>query len=166
MMPPRRTWKQKFSLAVRGTFDPVAFIGVGFAPGIEHTNNSFARIPPRCVRTAQALCRKVCGQLLANTVFPSLFHQDPRSYQGSGTFKSRLAHAVDCVFSRAAIVGVTSRTTLICLATCAQQHCPICTIQKQIGERTWSSRSAAVGLAGRVSGNLIREFLSKHLTTT
>ena len=27
------TWKQKFSLATRGTFDPVAMIGVGFAAG-------------------------------------------------------------------------------------------------------------------------------------
>jgi hypothetical protein len=36
------TWKQKFSLATRGTFDPVAILGVGFAAGIEQANNSYA----------------------------------------------------------------------------------------------------------------------------
>jgi len=36
------TWKQKFSLAARGTFDPAAVIGVGLAAGIEQANNSYA----------------------------------------------------------------------------------------------------------------------------
>jgi hypothetical protein len=36
------TTKQKFSLAVRGTFDPVAMIGVGLAAGIERASNSYA----------------------------------------------------------------------------------------------------------------------------
>jgi hypothetical protein len=35
------TWKQKFSLAARGTFDPVSMIGVGFAAGLEQSNNSY-----------------------------------------------------------------------------------------------------------------------------
>ena len=35
------TWQQKFSLAARGTFDPVSMLGVGFAAGIEQANNTF-----------------------------------------------------------------------------------------------------------------------------
>ena len=35
------TWRQKFSLAARGTFDPVSMLGVGFAAGLEQANNTF-----------------------------------------------------------------------------------------------------------------------------
>ena len=140
------TWKQKFSLAVRGTFDPVALIGVGFAAGIEQANNSFAGYGQGASGYGKRYAAKFVdgrtSDLLTHAVFPSLFHQDPRYYyQGSGTFKSRLMRMRSTPhLSHAAIVGVPSRTTLICLATCAQQHCPICTIQQRIGERTWSSR--------------------------
>jgi hypothetical protein len=35
------TAKQKFSLAVRGTFDPVALLGVGITAGIEQATNAY-----------------------------------------------------------------------------------------------------------------------------
>jgi len=35
------TWKQKFSLAARSAFDPVAFIGVGFGAAIEQATNAY-----------------------------------------------------------------------------------------------------------------------------
>ena len=35
------TTKQKFLFAARGTFDPVAMIGVGFGAGIEQATNAF-----------------------------------------------------------------------------------------------------------------------------
>ena len=49
------TWKQKFSLAARGTFDPVAVIGVGLAAGIEQANNSYAGYGQGAADTANGL---------------------------------------------------------------------------------------------------------------
>jgi hypothetical protein len=97
------TTKQKFSLAARGTFDPVAIIGVGLATGIEQANNSYAGYGQGAAGYSQRFAAKFIdgrsSDVLTHAIFPSLLHQDPRYYyQGSGTIKSRLAHAVTSAF--------------------------------------------------------------------
>ena len=97
------TWKQKFSLAARGTFDPVALIGVGVAAGIEQTNNSYAGYGQGAAGYSKRYAAKFVdgrtSDFLTHAVFPSLLHQDPRYfYQGSGTVKSRFMHAVSSAF--------------------------------------------------------------------
>ena len=97
------TTKQKFSLAARGTFDPVAIIGVGSAAGIEQANNSYAGYGQGAAGYSKRFAAKFIdgrsSDFLTHAIFPSLLHQDPRYYyQGSGTIKSRLAHAVTSAF--------------------------------------------------------------------
>jgi hypothetical protein len=97
------TSKQKFSLAARGTFDPVSMIGVGFAAGLEQANNSYPGYGQGAAGYSKRFAAKFVdgrtSDFLTHAVFPSLFHQDPRYYyQGSGSFKSRLIHAVGSVF--------------------------------------------------------------------
>jgi len=164
------TWKQKFSLAARGTFDPAAFIGVGFAAGIEQANNSFAGYgqgaPGYAKRYAAKFVDGRISDLLTHAVFPSLFHQDPRYYyQGSGTFKSRLGHAVGSAFVTRSDGGRTEPNYSYLLGdVSAAALCNLYYPEANRGAHLVFT-NAAVGLAGRVGGNLIREFLSKRLTT-
>jgi hypothetical protein len=164
------TWKQKFSLAVRGTFDPVTFIGVGFAAGIEQANNSYPGYGQGAAGYSKRYAAKFVdgrtSDLLTHAVFPSLFHQDPRYYyQGSGTFKSRLAHAVSSAFVTRSDNGRNQPNYSYLLGnTCSAALSNLYYPEANRGAHLVFT-NAAVGLAGRVSGNLIREFLSKRLTT-
>jgi hypothetical protein len=164
------TWKQKFSLAARGTFDPVAFIGVGFAAGIEQANNSFAGYGQGASGYAKRYAAKFVdgrsSDLLTHAVFPSLFHQDPRYYyQGSGTFKSRLGHAVGSAFVTRSDGGRTEPNYSYLLGDVSAAALSNLYYPEANRGAHLVFTNAAVGLAGRVGGNLIREFLSKRLTT-
>ena len=163
------TWKQKFSLAVRGTFDPVAVIGVGFAAGIEQANNSFAGYGQGASGYAKRYAAKFVdgrsSDLLTHAVFPTLFHQDPRYYyQGSGTFKSRLMHAVGSAFVTRSDSGRTEPNYSYLLGDVSAAALSNLYYPEANRGAHLVFTNAAVGLAGRVGGNLIREFLSKRLT--
>jgi len=163
------TWKQKFSLAVRGTFDPVAFIGVGFAAGIEQANNSFAGYGQGASGYAKRYAAKFVdgrsSDLLTHAVFPTLFHQDPRYYyQGSGSFKSRLMHAVGSAFVTRSDSGRTEPNYSYLLGDVSAAALSNLYYPEANRGAHLIFTNAAVGLAGRVGGNLIREFLSKRLT--
>jgi Carboxypeptidase regulatory-like domain len=164
------TSKQKFSLAARGTFDPVSMIGVGFAAGLEQAHNSYPGYGQGAAGYSKRFAAKFVdgrtSDFLTHAVFPSLFHQDPRYYyQGSGSFKSRFIHAVGSAFVTRSDSGrtVPNYSFLLgdmCSAALSNLYYP----PANRGVSLVFNR-AAVGLAGRVGGNLFREFLSKRLTT-
>ncbi|MGA2810992.1 MAG: carboxypeptidase-like regulatory domain-containing protein [Candidatus Acidiferrum sp.] len=161
------TWKQKFSLAVRGTLDPVAFIGVGFAAGIEQANNSYAGYGQGASgygkRYAAEFADGRSSDLLTHAVFPTLLHQDPRYYyQGSGSIRSRLRHAVGSAFVTRSDSGDTEPNYSyflgdLCSAALSNLYYP----RANRGAHLVFT-IAAVGLAGRVGGNVIREFFSER----
>jgi hypothetical protein len=106
------TAKQKFQFAVRGTFDPVSMVGVAFGAGIKQATNAYAGYVQGAAGYAKRFAAKFAdgrsSDFLTHAVFPSLFHQDPRYYyQGSGSFKSRLAHAVSSAFFARSDSGLT-----------------------------------------------------------
>jgi hypothetical protein len=164
------TPKQKFSLAARGTFDPVAMIGVGFAAGIEQANNSYAGYGQGAAGYSKRFAAKFAdgrsSDFLTHAVFPSLLHQDPRYYyQGSGSVKSRLRHAVGSAFVTRSDSGrtVPNYSYLLgdmCAGALSNLYYPAANRGAHL-----VFTNAAVGLAGRVGGNLLREFLSNRLTT-
>jgi hypothetical protein len=164
------TWKQKFSLATRGTFDPVAILGVGFAAGIEQANNSFAGYGQGAAGYSKRFAAKFANgrssDFLTHAVFPSLLHQDPRYYyQGSGSVKSRFLHAVGSAFVTRSDSGrtVPNYSYLLgdmCAGALSNLYYPAANRGAHL-----VFTNAAVGLAGRVGGNLLREFLSRRLTT-
>jgi hypothetical protein len=164
------TWKQKFSFAARGTFDPVAVIGVGFAAGIEQANNSFPGFGQGAAGYSKRYAAKFVdgrsSDFLTHAVFPSVFHQDPRYYyQGSGTVKSRLVHAVSSAFVTRSDSGRTEPNYSYLLGdTAAAALSNLYYPQANRGANLVFT-NAAVGLAGRVGGNLLREFLPKRMTT-
>jgi hypothetical protein len=164
------TSKQKFSLAARGTFDPVAVVGVAFGAGIEQASNSFAGYGQGAVGYGKRFAAKFVdgrsSDFLTHAVFPSIFHQDPRYYyQGSGSVKSRLVHAVGSAFVTRSDSGRTEPNYSFLLGDmCSGALSNLYYPQANRGVSLVFNR-AAVGLAGRVGGNLLREFLPRHLTT-
>jgi hypothetical protein len=164
------TAKQKFSLAVRGTFDPVAMLGVSIAAGIEQATNAYAGYGQGAAGYSKRFAAKFAdgrsSDLLTHAVFPVLLHQDPRYYyQGSGSVKSRVAHAVTSAFVARSDTGRAVPNTSyflgdLCAGALANLYYP-----KANRGANLVFTNTAVGLAGRIGTNLIREFLSKHLST-
>ena len=164
------TWKQKFSFATRGTFDPVAMLGVGFAAGVEQANNSFAGYGQGAEGYGKRFAAKFAdgrsSDYLTHAIFPSLLHQDPRYYyQGTGTVKSRLLHAIGSAFLTRGDDGRTEPNYSyvlgdMCSGALSNLYYPAANRGAHL-----VFTNAAVGLAGRMGGNLLREFLPKHSTT-
>jgi hypothetical protein len=164
------TWKQKFSFATRGTFDPVAMVGVGFAAGIEQANNSFAGYGQGAAGYGKRFAAKFAdgrsSDYLTHAIFPSLLHQDPRYfYQGTGSIKSRAMHAIGSAFFTRGDNGQTQPNYSyvlgdMCSGALSNLYYPAANRGVHL-----VFTNAAVGLAGRVGGNLLREFLPKHSTT-
>ncbi len=164
------TSKQKFALAARGTFDPVAILGVGFAAGIEQANNSYAGYGQGAAGYSKRFAAKFANgrssDFLTHAVFPSLLHQDPRYfYQGSGSVKSRLLHAVGSAFFTRSDSGRTVPNYSYLLGDMSAGALSNLYYPAANRGAHLVFTNAAVGLAGRVGGNLLREFLSKRLTT-
>jgi hypothetical protein len=164
------TWKQKFSLAARGTFDPVAMLGVGIAAGVEQANNSYAGYGQGAAGYSKRFAAKFVdgrtSDFLTHAVFPTLLHEDPRYYYlGSGSVKSRLRHAVGSAFVTRSDSGRTVPNFSyllgdLCSGALSNLYYPAANRGAHL-----VLTNAAVGLAGRVGGNLLREFLSKRWTT-
>jgi hypothetical protein len=164
------TSKQKFSLATRGTFDPVAMIGVGIAAGLEQATNAYAGYGQGAEGYSKRFAAKFAdgrsSDFLTHAVFPSLLHQDPRYYyQGSGPVKSRFIHAVSSAFvtrsdSGRSVPNYSYWLGDMCSGALSNLYYP-----KANRGAHLVFTNTAVGLAGRVGTNLLREFFSKRLTT-
>jgi hypothetical protein len=164
------TAKQKFALASRDTFDPVSLLGVGITAGIEQANNTYAGYGQGAAgygkRFGAQFANGRSSDFLSHAVFPSLFHQDPRYYyQGSGSVKSRVIHAVSFAFVTRSDSGhpMPNYSYLLgdmCSGALSNLYYP----QADRGANLVFT-NAAIGLAGRAGATVFREFFSKRLTT-
>ena len=92
------TPKLKFQLAMKTLVDPVTIAGFGFNaaiyqmagyPGYREGTKGYAE------RLGATFAGGYTNILIGDALLPSLLHQDPRYfYQGTGTTKSRLLHAL------------------------------------------------------------------------
>jgi len=92
------TAKLKFQLAAKVTFDPITFVGVGIAAAAEQAGNH-PNYPQGWKgfgeRYGAAYTNGLTDIMIGGAILPSLLHQDPRYfYQGTGTTKSPILHAV------------------------------------------------------------------------
>ena len=163
-------WKQKFSLATRGTFDPAAVIGVGLAAAIEQANNTYPGYGQGASGYAKRYAAKFIdgrsSDFLTHAVFPSLFHQDPRYYyQGYGTFKARLGHALGSAFVTRSDRGRTEPNYSYLVGNMSAAALSNLYYPQANRGANLVFTNAALGVAGRLGTNLIREFVSKGLTT-
>jgi hypothetical protein len=99
---PPLTTKLKFHLALRTSIDPVTILGVAVLAGI----NQASDVPDYRQgwkgygeRYGAAAADGITDIMIGGAILPSLLHQDPRYfYQGTGTNKSRLLHAISNPF--------------------------------------------------------------------
>lgn len=100
--PPPMTAKLKFKLALRVAVDPVTIFGVGFIAGLDQAGNT-----PDYQQGAKGYGQRFGAVaadgftdiMIGGAILPSLLHQDPRYfYQGKGTTRSRLFHAISHAF--------------------------------------------------------------------
>lgn len=96
------TTKLKFQLAMKVSVDPVTLAGVAFMAGVRQAADT-----PDYQLGAKGYGQRVGAEtadgfsdlLIGGAVLPSLLHQDPRYfYQGTGTTRSRLGHALASPF--------------------------------------------------------------------
>jgi hypothetical protein len=162
-------WKQKFSLTARNSFDPIAFIGVGLGAGIEQATNTYPGYGQGAAgygkRYAARLADGRSSDFLTHAVFPALLHQDPRYYyQGSGSFTSRLMHALSSPFVTRSDSGRSVPNSSFLLGDISSAALSNLYYPRADRGASLVFTNAALGLAGRLGTNLIREFLSKRLT--
>jgi len=162
-------YQAEYSLAAHDTFDPVSLIGVAMAAGIEQANNTFRDYGQGASGYAKRFGAKFAdgrtSDFFSHAVFPSIFHQDPRYfYQGSGSFKSRLAHAVGPPSSLEAIADIRCQLLLS-----TRRHVlrgPLEPVLSLGGSRTWSGvHKRRHRYRGGAGSNILREFFSKHVTS-
>src|SRR5580704_3690327 len=96
------TTKIKFDLAFKVSYDPVTIAGVGLVAGLRQAVDS-----PNYPQGAKGFGERFgvtaadgfTDIMIGGAILPSLLHQDPRYfYQGTGTTRSRLRHAILSAF--------------------------------------------------------------------
>ncbi len=92
------TAKLKFQMAYRVSVDPVSIIGAAALAGMNQAGdapNYQQGLKGYGQRFGAAYGDGVTDVMFGGAILPSIFHQDPRYfYQGTGTTRSRLAHAL------------------------------------------------------------------------
>ncbi len=96
------TTKLKFKLAMRVSVDPISILGAAFLSAVDQAANT-----PDYQQGWKGYGQRfganyadgVTDIMFGGAILPSLLHQDPRYfYQGTGTVKSRLKHALSNPF--------------------------------------------------------------------
>jgi carboxypeptidase family protein len=96
--PVPLTTKLKFRLALRVATDPITALGVAFLSGTQQAGDT-----PNYGQGAEGFGKRFGANaadgftdiMIGGAILPSILHQDPRYfYQGTGTKKSRIQHAV------------------------------------------------------------------------
>jgi hypothetical protein len=97
------SWKEKFAISAKGSFDPYEFTVVGIVAGIRQAENSFPGFGQGAEgyakRYGTAFADQVDGNVMVGGVFPTILKVDPRYFQlGRGSFARRFGYAFDRIF--------------------------------------------------------------------
>jgi hypothetical protein len=161
--------KQKFSLSARDIFDPGTLLGVAATAGIQQANNKFAGYGQGASgyakRFAAGSADRLIDGFLGQAVYASILHQDPRYfYQGSGSVKSRLVHALSWAVILRSDSGhpVPNYSYLLGdLSAGAISNLYYPSSSRGVG---LVFTNFAIGVAARAGNGVFREFVVKHLT--
>jgi hypothetical protein len=100
--PVPLTPKLKFQLALRAATDPVTFLGTAFVAGMGQAADKFdfqQGAKGYFQRFGASYTNGFTDIMIGGAILPSILHQDPRYfYQGTGTTKSRILHALSYPF--------------------------------------------------------------------
>jgi Carboxypeptidase regulatory-like domain len=94
------TTKLKYRLAWKSSTDPVTVLGTAFLAGLQQAGDQYPEFGQGALgygkRLGAGYVDVFASTFLSGAVFPSLLKQDPRYYyQGTGSTRSRLLHAVE-----------------------------------------------------------------------
>lgn len=97
------SWKEKFSMAAKGSFDPYEFTIVGIVAGIRQAENSSPGFGQGwegyAKRYGAAFADQVDGNVMTGGVYPAIMKVDPRYFRmGRGSFMHRFGYAFDRIF--------------------------------------------------------------------
>ncbi|HSZ20463.1 MAG TPA: carboxypeptidase-like regulatory domain-containing protein [Candidatus Acidoferrum sp.] len=163
------TTRQKFSLATHSVFDPFELASDGINAGIAQAKNSYPGYEQGTEgysrRYAAAFGDSLTRNYLSRAVLPSLFHQDPRYfYQGSGSTKSRLVHALKFTVELRGDNGRNMPNYSFFIGTVGSGL--ISNLYYPHADRGASLvfTNLAISLAERAGESVFREFVSKRFT--
>ncbi len=167
--PAPLTPKLKFQLAMKALTDPVTITGFGINAAIYQAasypsyGQGWATYGQRVGATFAGGYSKI---LLGDAVLPSLFHQDPRYfYQGTGTTRSRLLHALSTPFITRGDDGRREINYSNLLGDVASGAIANAYYPSQDRGAGLVARSALIGVGGRMAFGVVQEFVLRKLTS-
>ncbi len=157
------TPKLKFQLAMKALTDPVTLTGFAMNAAI-YQAAGYPSYPQGAAGYGKRLGATFAGGysniLLGDAVFPSLLHQDPRYfYQGTGTTKSRLLHAMSTPFITRGDDGRREINYSNLLGDLASGALANAYYPSQDRGAGLVVRSAAIGIGGRMVLGIVQEFV-------
>jgi hypothetical protein len=168
--PAPLTAKQKFSLAWKSSIDPVTFAATGAIAGIEQATNSFSGYGQGAQgyakRYAAGYADGFIGTMIGGAILPAWWKQDPRYfYKGTGTKRSRVLYAIATAVVCKGDNGHWQPNYSAIIGGLAAGG--ISNLYYPASDRNGAGltfENAGFGTLGTAAGNLVQEFLIKHLT--
>jgi hypothetical protein len=162
--------KQKYRLAWRTSIDPISITIAAGVAGVEQSQNASSGYG----QGAQGYAKRFgafyadssIGTFLADAVFPSLLHQDPRYfYKGTGSIHSRVLYAIASVVICKGDNGrwqPNYSNVLGNLAAAGISNSYYPARNREGAELT--IRNSLIGTAGGAAGAIFQEFLVKRIS--
>jgi len=167
--PAPLTSKLKFQLAMKALTDPVTIAGFGLNAAI-YQAAGYPSYGQGAKGYAQRLGATFAGGytkiMLGDAMLPSLLHQDPRYfYQGTGTTKSRLLHALATPFITRGDDGRRELNYSNILGDLASGAIANAYYPSQDRGAGLVARSALIGVGGRMAFGVLQEFVLHKCTS-
>jgi hypothetical protein len=161
---------EKYGLAWRMSVDPVSIVISAGIAGVEQSDNDFSGYGQGASgyakRFGAVYADGLVSTFLADAVFPSLLHQDPRYfYKGTGSIRSRALHAIASVVICKGDNGrwqPNYSNVLGNLAAAGFSNVYYPASDREGAELTL--RNSLIGTAGGAAGALLQEFLIKRIS--
>jgi hypothetical protein len=167
---PPLTTTQKYTLAWKTSFDPLALVAAGGFAAMQQSGNALSGYGQGTQGYAKRFSANYAdlfiGTFLGGAIFPALLKQDPRYfYKGTGTVRSRtfyaLANAIVCKgdnghwqFDYSGILGSLTAGGLSNLYYPASDR----------NNMSLTFENTGISIAGSAITNLLQEFLVPRLT--
>lgn len=164
------TPKLKYGLALRSIYDPFTFLTDASLAGAEQYNDTYpgygAGWSGYGKRLGAVVADSFDSRLIGGALLPSLLHQDPRYfYRGKGSFGKRLFYALGQTFvTRSDHGGQEFNYSRVAGAFVAAGISNVYHAPEDRGVGI-TMRDAFVILGGNAGENVLREFLSRMLTS-
>ena len=162
--------KLKFQLALRALMDPVTVAGFGLNAAIYQAADYPSGFEQGAKGFGQRMGATFAGGwtnvMVGDAILPSLLHQDPRYvYQGTGTTKSRLAHALASPFVTRGDDGRREINYSNIGGDLASGAVAYAYYPNRDQGPGLIIRSALIGAAGRMANAVLQEFLLPKITS-